>query len=45
MLKLYGLLGYIGAPVELSDLIFNSDQSLAVQAYSSNTQNFLMSRE
>ena len=27
--------------VELSDLIFNSDQSLAVPAYSSNTQNFL----
>ena len=41
MLKLCRLLGYIGAPVELSDLIFNSDQSLAVQAYSSNTQNFL----
>ena len=35
------LLGYIGAPVSLSDLIFESDQSLAVQAYSSNTQNFL----
>ncbi len=35
------LLGYIGAPVSLSDLVFKSDQSLAVQAYSSNTQNFL----
>ena len=35
------LLGYIGDKVELSDLIFESDQSLAVQVYSSNTQGFL----
>jgi glutamine amidotransferase len=34
-------LGYLGSEIRLADLIFDADQSLAVQAYSSSVQNFL----
>tara|TARA_B100001142_G_scaffold322041_1_gene369689 strand:- start:135 stop:302 length:168 start_codon:yes stop_codon:yes gene_type:complete len=34
-------LGYLGSEIRLADLIFDADQSLAVQAYSSSVQSFL----
>jgi glutamine amidotransferase len=41
MKRMCRLLGYLGNEIRLANLIFDADQSLAVQAYSSSVQNFL----